>query len=677
MGDLKVSEGFLDAVMIRVTSTGLAALGLSPTCTLTRLSTGTRTALTVAEITNGIYKVTDMTPLADDEYMTEWTVSGSYVIYSAYKLFKVGGGRTEDNFDLLTTAALIFGPQFTATASSTTTLTDASLLDVASNYLYQMAVPLAGNMLSQGRLITGYNGTNQITVTPAWAEDPGSVDFVIQPTALSHLYDILIGANGIPTWLAAAVPGNNVSMHEVIRSIFDDTNELQTDWVNGGRLDSLIDDIISKVDVIDAFHDVPGADVTTNAQMSDVIGNKTDAAVQDADATQKSIIALIKGLHDMMFDDAGIVAWPAGVAPGNGVSFAEALREVYDDLVVVDGFHDVPGQDVVTNAQMSDVIGNKTDTPVQDADATQKSIIALAKGILDILWDDAGIVAWAAAAAPANGTSISEAIRYIVENQLGAEFDGTPNIYDVEVTGYTGAATSTPVGSILERLQLLQEMLAAANTKFLTTAATVNTVTCAALVDGANFYEKMLLLPLNGDLAGHARVIDSYDGTAVLTVVPDWPADPDAGGAFNFVIKPVPTGFLYEAGKGLSAIYDLVDGIVTLSRVYSDYDIAAEDVEETIFEYDDIVGYMHPEWLEWHLDEMLAGDTIRVKAYVKDNDTDDNERCIFDQSYGGIQAVPVQYIQLPPTDLYFKATVEQVDIDTALIDVLFKLYKKS
>jgi len=96
MGDLKVGEGFIDAVMIRVTATGAAALGLAPTCTLTRLSTGARVGLTVAEVSDGIYKVTDMAPGNDDEWMTEWAVGGANTIYQAYKLFKVGGGVIAD-----------------------------------------------------------------------------------------------------------------------------------------------------------------------------------------------------------------------------------------------------------------------------------------------------------------------------------------------------------------------------------------------------------------------------------------------------------------------------------------------------------------------------------------------------------------------------------------------------
>ena len=37
-------------------------------------------------------------------------------------------------------------------------------------------------------------------------------------------------------------------------------------------------------------------------------------------------------------------------------------QELLDDVETVDGFHDVPSQDSVDNAQMRDVIGNKTDT---------------------------------------------------------------------------------------------------------------------------------------------------------------------------------------------------------------------------------------------------------------------------------------------------------------------------
>jgi hypothetical protein len=40
-----------------------------------------------------------------------------------------------------------------------------------------------------------------------------------------------------------------------VAAILADTNELQGDWVNGGRLDLLVDSIISKVDVVDGIVD--------------------------------------------------------------------------------------------------------------------------------------------------------------------------------------------------------------------------------------------------------------------------------------------------------------------------------------------------------------------------------------------------------------------------------------
>ena len=40
-----------------------------------------------------------------------------------------------------------------------------------------------------------------------------------------------------------------------VASILADSNELQGDWANGGRLDLLVDSIISKVDVVDGIVD--------------------------------------------------------------------------------------------------------------------------------------------------------------------------------------------------------------------------------------------------------------------------------------------------------------------------------------------------------------------------------------------------------------------------------------
>jgi len=94
---IKASEGFLDLVAITDTATGLLKTGLAPTCTLYKISDGTSTSLTVAELgATGLYKVTNLTFGTATEYVTVWAVAGAYTIHYPFKLFKVGGGQEAD-----------------------------------------------------------------------------------------------------------------------------------------------------------------------------------------------------------------------------------------------------------------------------------------------------------------------------------------------------------------------------------------------------------------------------------------------------------------------------------------------------------------------------------------------------------------------------------------------------
>lgn len=129
-----------------------------------------------------------------------------------------------------------------------------------------------------------------------------------------------------------------------------------------------------KIDVIDAYHDVATADATTNAVMSDVTGNKADAAAAGAVSTVESLMAYIKqnvgelrkldaatlttapvsdslaafiasggtalgtelndseSLVDILYGTNGIVAFPAAGAPANGISLAEVIRELFNQM---------------------------------------------------------------------------------------------------------------------------------------------------------------------------------------------------------------------------------------------------------------------------------------------------------------------------------------------------------
>jgi hypothetical protein len=141
--------------------------------------------------------------------------------------------------------------------------------------------------------------------------------------------------------------------------------------------------------VIDAFHDVPVADVADNVVMSDVVGNKNDTVAGT------SIIALLKQIYaregapagaSMSADIAAIKAVADAIEAASVTEIAEILAAVDAEiaqiiaaLVIVDEFQDVPGIDSAANAQTNEVIGNKSDTTGGD------SLVALCKQLLAAL----------------------------------------------------------------------------------------------------------------------------------------------------------------------------------------------------------------------------------------------------------------------------------------------------
>lgn len=153
------------------------------------------------------------------------------------------------------------------------------------------------------------------------------------------------------------------------QAIVADTNELQGDWVNGGRLDLLVDAVKAKtdnlpadpadessletaitnahtttnakIDVVDGYHDVPAQDAAANVVVRDVVGNKTDTVAGT------SLVGLVKAVK------AKTDALPADPADDSDLDAA---------IAVIDGFLDVPVADTNDDVQIRDVVGRKTDT---------------------------------------------------------------------------------------------------------------------------------------------------------------------------------------------------------------------------------------------------------------------------------------------------------------------------
>lgn len=179
--------------------------------------------------------------------------------------------------------------------------------------------------------------------------------------------------------------------------------------VSGGSAAALAGDDVSTVV---ANESVPAADATTNTLSRDVIGNKTDAAVQ-AIAANKSLVGYLKGVVDALMGTAGIAAFPAAAAAANAVSLAEVIRYISESQLAV------PAADATANVDAADVIGNKTDALVQAVGA-DKSAAAYLKGIVDGLMGSGGIATFPASADPANGVSLAEVVRSIWDAQQGS-----------------------------------------------------------------------------------------------------------------------------------------------------------------------------------------------------------------------------------------------------------------
>jgi len=112
------------------------------------------------------------------------------------------------------------------------------------------------------------------------------------------------------------------------------------------------------------------------------IGGLGDAAAAGAVTTTDTAIAYLKQIINNQEGGPGIVTWPAGAAPANGVSMSEGIRKIAEDLVIVDEFHDVPAADNTLNAQINEVIGNKTDATAAGAVTTTDTLVGYIKQLI-------------------------------------------------------------------------------------------------------------------------------------------------------------------------------------------------------------------------------------------------------------------------------------------------------
>lgn len=253
---------------------------------------------------------------------------------------------------------------FTSSAASVTTITAAALADVASEYVGQIVIPLGGAMAGEGRYITAYNGTNQLTVSPAWAADPdagGDIQFAVAPSDSSY-----------PTAQIALVKA--------------ETDQIGTIVNTGGTatLAALLGDpanssLVARLATLAANSAIASGTFTTSSATVPADTGRTEASqywngcllmpTTGACAYQPRLIRVFATTTGIFTLDADM---PFTAAPG------------LVDYIILPGYNGqhLPTADASTNQDTNDVVGNKADAAVTAVGAVA-STIAYVKGLLN------------------------------------------------------------------------------------------------------------------------------------------------------------------------------------------------------------------------------------------------------------------------------------------------------
>lgn len=152
-----------------------------------------------------------------------------------------------------------------------------------------------------------------------------------------------------------------------IAAILADTNELQTDWANGGRLDLILDARASQVsvDTIDDFLDTEVAAIKAKTdQLTFTTANQVDAGVID-----KTDFELATTEHTNIADALLKRDW-AAVSGAAARSVLNALRFLRNKRSIVAGVLHVKEEDDSSDAWTANLTTDSGASPITDIDPT-------------------------------------------------------------------------------------------------------------------------------------------------------------------------------------------------------------------------------------------------------------------------------------------------------------------
>ena len=480
MGDLKALETYQDSVYIYDSVTLAPLLGSAAvTCTSLRISNNAQVALTVQEVGLGVYRVTDFTPAAAGAWMTMWAAPAGNTVAGNYKTFKVGGGDVADIDTNIDAAMSTRAAAATALSTATWTALRAGYLDQLDFDLdARLGAPAGASLAADLLVIDNFVDDLETRLTAARAGYLDNINQVglLQLTAARAGYLDQLDFD-LDARLGAPAGASIAADLLVIDNLVDDL-ETRLTANRGGYLDELqaanlpadVDTLKAAIIVIDEFHDVPAQNAVANAQINEVIGNKTDDPTWFTDDVSslmkwsKAAVSTGGGLTYSGKCDAGMVASTTTIVCDDLKGFpddyfnsdwvmivnhndnshgaspeGDAPRDITDytglsGTFIVTAFGaNVEAEDKIIiqrrGLHITDAIGLKT-TPATNSLAYRMSqFLASGDGdfatgtplpsnisLYDIIGGANGHSAFPAAAAPANGINLMQVLRAIYDD---------------------------------------------------------------------------------------------------------------------------------------------------------------------------------------------------------------------------------------------------------------------
>lgn len=251
----------------------------------------------------------------------------------------------------------------------------------------------------------------------------------------------------------------------------------------------------------------PNAGYGGNLWLGDVIGNKADAVIPIVSTTASSA-AYLKALIAR-----GIVMIRAKVTTGTSPTNVAST-----DLI---GF----GDNFFNNQFYMQVIQAGGAVPEPKVRKITDYTSNTGLFIVDTFTDN---------------VDVGDDILIIHESLIVIGRNDTDNVFD------SSSVAFNENGSMLERLEFISKIFSN-STVYTSSAATVTSITAAALADVVSQYVGQVVIPLEGAMAGEGRFITAYNGTDTLTVSPAWASDPDAGGNIKFIVLSTGLGIIPTA----------------------------------------------------------------------------------------------------------------------------------